>query len=134
MTGAKGKTLSKNIREKTLFGRFCFPDWKNDILMFVYFPGYGIQMSTIDPEFLIKGSPLGKEGRGWFDAVLSMNIMEKLPTPSIECKAEDHKNIEDLKRIHEHHENCVLGNLAQNWSKRNMNCYPYILESYEHKM
>ena len=102
--------------------------------MFVYFPGYGIQMSTIDPEFLIKGSPLGKEGRGWFDAVLSMNIMEKLPTPSIECKAEDHENIEDLKRIHENHEKCVLANLAQNWSKRNMNCYPYILESYEHKM
>ena len=56
-------------------------------MMFVYFPGYGIQMSTIDPEFLIKGSPLGKEGRGWFDAVLSMNIMEKLPTPNIKCKA-----------------------------------------------
>ena len=102
--------------------------------MFVYFPGYGIQMSTIDPEFLIKGSPLGKDGRGWFDAVLSMNIMEKLPTPNIECKSEDHENIEDLKRIHESHEKCVLGNLAQNWSKRNMSCYPYILDSYKHKM
>ena len=44
--------------------------------MYIYFPGYGIQMSTIDPTFLIKEFPLSS--KAWFDVKLQMTIKEKL--------------------------------------------------------
>ena len=56
--------------------RFCFNSSKT-ILMFIYFPGYGIQMSTIDPSFLIKEYPL--TSKAWFDVKLLMKIRENLP-------------------------------------------------------
>ena len=113
--------------------RFCFAAWKQ-IEMFVYFPGYGIKMSTIDPEFLIRDTNLGREGRGWFDAVLTMNIIEKLPTPNLQCKIEEYRNVADLKRIQENHEKCIIEEFHKNWSKRNESCNPFILNNYKYSM
>ena len=102
--------------------------------MFVYFPGYGIKMSTIDPEFLIRDTHLGREGRGWFDAVLTMNIMEKLPTANLQCKIEEYRNVADLKRIQEDHEKCIVEEFLNNWSKRNESCNPFIVDNYRSSM
>ena len=107
--------------------RFCIPFGK-EILMYAYFPGYGIQMSSIDPEFLITETVL--RSKGWMDAKLKMVIEEKLPKENSQCQQNEHNSASHLKSIHENHENCILDAFSQNWSKRNKSCSPFVLENY----
>ena len=97
--------------------------------MFVYFPGSGIYMSTIDPEFLIKQTTIGTDG--WFEAKIKMKIVQKLPTENFDCKQHEYNSVKDLKRILEDHEKCIVEIFKDNWSKRNKTCSPYILRNYK---
>ena len=96
--------------------------------MYAYFPGYGIQMSSIDPEFLITETVL--RSKGWMDAKLKMVIEEKLPKENSKCQQNEHNRASHLKSIHENHEHCILDAFSQNWSKRNKSCSPFVLENY----
>ena len=110
-----------------IYFRFCIPFGK-EILMYAYFPGYGIQMSSIDPEFLITETVL--RSKGWMDAKLKMVIEEKLPKENSKCQQNEHDSASHLKSIHENHEHCILDAFSQNWSKRNKSCSPFVLENY----
>ena len=109
-----------------MFARFCFNSSETK-LMYIYFPGYGIQMSTIDPTFLIKEFPLSS--KAWFDVKLQMTIKEKLPKNN-NCKTKKYKNIVNLKKIHTDYENCILKKFEENWDKRNKSCYSFVKQNY----
>ena len=96
--------------------------------MYVFFPGYGIQMSTIDPSFLIKEYPL--HSKAWFEVKLLMKIKENLPKDATRCKAKKYGNIVDLVKIHTDHEQCILQKFVENWSKRNQSCYTFVMQNY----
>ena len=107
--------------------RFCFNSSKT-ILMYIYFPGYGIQMATIDPTFLINEYPLSS--KSWFDVKLLMKIKENLPKDDTRCKERKFSNIVDLAKIHTDHEQCILHKFVENWSKRNQSCYSFVLQNF----
>ena len=109
-----------------MFARFCFNSSETK-LMYIYFPGYGIQMSTIDPTFLIKEFPLSS--KAWFDVKLQMTIKEKLPKDN-KCKTNIYTNIVNLKKIHTDHENCILQKFEENWNKRNRSCHSFVKQNY----
>ena len=96
--------------------------------MFIYFPGYGILMSTIDPSFLIKEYPL--TSKAWFDVKLLMKIQENLPKDVTRCKTKKYSNIRDLVKIHTEHEQCILQNFEKNWSKRNQSCFTFVIQNF----
>ena len=131
MIGQKGNIQNdKKINIEVLIQniiRFCFNSSKT-ISMFIYFPGYGIQMSTIDPSFLIKEYPLSS--KAWFDVKLLMKIRENLPKDATRCKTKEYSNIGDLVKIHTDHEQCILQNFEKNWSKRNQSCYTFVIQNY----
>ena len=55
--------------------------------MFAYFPGEGVQLSTIDPSFILKETSIGP--RGWFDVMLEMKIAHKLQKENYEYYTKD---------------------------------------------
>ena len=97
--------------------------------MYIYFPGYGIQMSTIDPTFLINEYPLSSS-KAWIDVKLLMRIKENLPKEATKCKEKKYNNIVDLANIHTDHEQCILHKFVENWSKRNQSCYAFVIQNY----
>lgn len=108
--------------------RFCIDNWKS-ISMFAYFPGYGIHMSTIDPEFLIKQTTIPKFG--WFEAKLNMIIEQRLPREGFNCWDFEYGTIKNLEKLKKDHEKCILDDFLESWSKRNRTCYPFILDNYK---
>ena len=100
--------------------------------MYVYFPGSGIYMSTIDPTFLMKESTLGTYS--WFEAKLEMKLEEKLPKKNFNCKKNEYENVKDLVKIHEEHEMCILTDFNEKWTRRNKTCYPFILENFDARL
>ena len=96
--------------------------------MYIYFPGYGIQMSTIDPTFLINEYPLSS--KAWIDVKLLMRIKENLPKDATRCKEKKYSNIDDLAKIHTNNEQCILKKFKENWSKRNQSCYTFVIQNY----
>ena len=96
--------------------------------MYTYFPGYGIQMTTIDPSFIVKEYPL--TSKAWFDVKLLMKIEEKLSKDVNKCKPIEYSNIAHLERIHTDHERCIVQNFAENWSKRNRSCHSFVIQNY----
>ena len=96
--------------------------------MYVYFPGYGIQMSTIDPTFIVKEYPL--TSKAWFDVKLLMKINEKLPKDVTRCKQNKYSSIANLARIHTSHEQCIVEKFMENWSKRNKSCHSFVIQNY----
>ena len=111
---------------RVIFARFCFNSSESK-LMYIYFPGYGIQMSTIDPTFLTKEYPLSS--KAWFDVKLQMTIREILPKDN-KCKNTKYKDIANLKKIHTDHENCILQKFEENWNKRNRSCHSFVKQNY----
>ena len=107
--------------------RFCIEDWKA-IFMFVYFPGYGIHLSTIDPKFLMKETLLSTYS--WMEVKLMMKVNQRLPRKDFKCKDIEYKNIGQLKKINMDYETCILNYFLENWSKRNRSCFPSVLENY----
>ena len=97
--------------------------------MFVYFPGYGIHFSTIDPRFLMKETLLSTYS--WMEVKLIMKINQRLPRTDFQCKEIEYENISHLKKINLDYENCILKSFIENWSKRNRSCSPSILENYD---
>ena len=110
--------------------RFCIEDWKA-IFMFVYFPGYGIHLSTIDPKFLMKETLLSTYS--WMEVKLMMKVNQRLPRKDFKCKDIEYKNIGQLKKSNMDYETCILKSFLENWSKRNRSCSPSVLENYNIK-
>ena len=108
--------------------RFCIDNWKS-ILMFAYFPGYGIHMSTIDPDFLIKQTTIPTNG--WFEVKLNMRIEQRLPREGFDCWDFEYDTVNDLEKSKKDHEKCILDAFMENWSKRNRTCSPFVLENYK---
>ena len=106
--------------------RFCFQHWKS-ILMFSYFPGQEVQVSTIDPTFTLKETTIGPEA--WFDVMLSMKIDQKLPKKELNCQLNEFTSVAELEQIHLKHEKCILEKFIENWNKNNKTCYPYFLRN-----
>ena len=106
--------------------RFCLPSWKS-ILMYSYFPGQGVQLSTIDPSFTLKETILGPEA--WFDVMLNMKIYQKLPKKEFNCQVNKFTSVAELEQIHLKHEKCILEKFTDDWMKNNITCYPYFLKN-----
>ena len=106
--------------------RFCFPSWKS-ILMYSYFPGQGVQVSTIDPSFTLKETTLGPEA--WFDVMLNMKIDQKLPKKEFNCQVNKFTSVAELEQIHLKHEKCILEKFIENWIGNNNTCYPHLLKN-----
>ena len=126
--------LQKMIGGKYLYSdwgkRFCIHESKS-ILMFAFFPGEGVQLSTIDPSFTLKDTALVPSG--WFDVMLEMKIANKLQKENFECQKNDYKSVLELKGIHLEHESCLLENFIENWKNATKNwdrpCYPSFLKN-----
>ena len=122
--------LEKMIGGKYLYydwgKRFCIPSWKS-ILMFSFFPGQGVHVSTIDPTFTLKETTLG--AKAWFDVMLQMKIDQKLPKEAFNCKRNEFTSVANVKQIHLKHEKCILEKFTDNWMKNNITCYPYFLKN-----
>lgn len=109
--------------------RFCLTGWKS-ILMYAHFPGYAVQMTTLDPGLLIKETKIGGS-TAWYEAKLMMTLDEKLPKKSMECEVSEHDNdIKKLEDIHTKHEACILNAFMVNWSQRNKTCSPFIMKNF----
>ena len=120
-------------------GKYLYSDWgkrfcihsSKSILMFAYFPGKGVQLSTIDPSFTLKDTALVPSG--WFDVMLEMKIANKLQKENFECRKIDFKSVMELRSIHLEHESCLLKNFIENWKNATKNwnrpCYPSFLKN-----
>ena len=122
--------LNKMIGGKYLYydwgKRFCIPSSKS-ILMFSYFPGQGVHVSTIDPSFTLSETAIRPSG--WFDVMLKMKIDQKLPREEFECQSNEFTSVSHLKSAHLNHEKCILERFTENWMKNNNSCYPYFLKN-----
>ena len=109
--------------------RFCLIYWKS-IKMYAYFPGYAVQMTTLDPGLLIKEQVIGTHA--WFEAKLMMTLDEKLPKENMNCEVSEHNNdASKLQKIHTKHEECIFKSFMKNWSKRNKTCSPFLMENFD---
>ena len=125
--------------QEMIGGKYLYSDWgkrfcinsSKRIIMFAYFPGEGVQLSTIDPSFILKETSIGP--RGWFDVMLEMKIAHKLQKENFECKKSEFKSVLELKSIHLEYESCLLENFIENWKNATKNwnrpCYPAFLKN-----
>ena len=60
-----------------------------------------------------------------------MLIEEKLPKKNLNCQENEYENVEDLQKIHQKQEMCILKAFQENWGKGNKSCHPFVFENYE---
>ena len=109
--------------------RFCVAA-NQTINLYTTFPGKGIQLSTMDPTFMMTSTTIGQNA--WFDVQLEMNIIERMPKKNFACSEFSYSSLSELQRIQETQELCILSGFVNNFEKRNKTCFPFVLSNYPH--